>query len=159
MTISKEGLIPGSPQSLNTLVDRVQTEVDALSGITSYPTGNSTITLGSTGAATQTATIQLKNAANANIADIRAVRIYLSGDPNNLTISSTAAATSTTVTTGSAIVTQTANLVFDAISNASGVVALTVNNTGGGASLTDRVVLVLPNGDVVMSGALDVATA
>jgi hypothetical protein len=34
MTISKEGLLAGAPQSLNDLVDRVQAEIDTLTGLT-----------------------------------------------------------------------------------------------------------------------------
>jgi len=120
---------------------------------------NSTITLGSPSGTTQVATIQLKDGADAAIADVRSCLVYMATDAAGATPSATGANASVTVSTGAAVVVLTAKLNWQLVTDATGAAALTFDNNGGGGTYTDRVVLVLPTGEVVVSSALAVANA
>jgi hypothetical protein len=118
----------------------------------------STITLGAAGAATQTATIQLKDAAGTNVATARKIEVYMATDAAGAK-SSAGAATSVTVSTGQELKVNTAKLHWDIVTDATGVAVLTFNNTGGGGAYTDRVALIQShNGELIVSSALNVGT-
>lgn len=116
-----------------------------------------TIALGSPGT-TQTAEITIKDAAGDAIEEVRPIRVYLSDTATGSSVGTTAANGGVSATTGEIIVAHTAGIVFDAVTDANGVLVLSFNNSGGGGALTDRVVAVCDDG-VVVSAALAVATS
>jgi hypothetical protein len=118
---------------------------------------NSTITLG-TATTAQTATIQLKTKEGVAINERRMVRAYMCTDADGDTVSSAGANTSAAPTTGAIIATHTAKLCWDILTNASGQAVITFDNTSGGGTYADRVVLVCDDG-IVVSDALAVANA
>ncbi len=124
------------------------------SGAASGFSSLSTITLGASGGNTQTATIQLKDSTGANIAAVQKIEVYMATDALGATPSVSGAAVGVSVTTGALLQALTAKLHFDLITNASGAVALSFDNTGASGPYTDRIVLVLPTGGVLVSGLL-----
>lgn len=135
------------------------TDLESLTSANEGFTSDSTITLSTGGSATQTATIQLKDSTGTNIAAVHKLRVYMCTDSAGATPSSSGAATSATVTTGTLLKAVTTKLDFEFLTNSSGVGVITFDNTGGGGAYTNRVVLVLPNGKLVVSSALNVATS
>lgn len=119
----------------------------------------STITLGTGGSATQTATIQLADAAGNALSGVRLVEVYMATDAAGATLSVAGASTSVTATTGAILKAHTAKLHLAVVTDAAGKAVLVFNNTGGGGAYTDRVVLSLPGLGVVVSSALNVATS
>jgi len=120
---------------------------------------SSTITLGAGGGTTQTATFQMKDADGNAIAAVHHIRVYMATDAAGATPSAAGCNGAATVSVGAEVKIHTAKLVWDLVTDANGSVVITFNNAGGGGAYTDRVVLVLPNGQVVVSAALNVATA
>lgn len=124
------------------------------------PSSASTITPGSGGAATQTAAIQLKDADGNNLAGVRQVDVYMATDAAGAAPSVAGANAGVTATVGAVLKAITAALHLALVTDVNGAATLSFDNTGGGGAYTDRVVLVLPAGQgVVVSDALNVATA
>lgn len=119
----------------------------------------STITLGAGGAVTQAAAIQLKDADGNAIAAVQKIRVYVSDDAAGATPATSGCNGAVTVSVGATLKVQTEKLDWDLVTDANGAVTLTFDNTGGGGAYTKYVVVVLPNGKVLVSAALNVATA
>lgn len=114
----------------------------------------STITLGPAGSNTQTATIQLKDSTGANLTQVQKIEVYMATDSAGATPSVSGANNTVTVTTGASLFVAVPKLYFNVITTAAGVAQLTFDNTGGSGPYTDRLVLVLPANQVVVSGQL-----
>jgi hypothetical protein len=138
------------------ILDGVTASTDAINETAALPTANSTIALSAGGSATQTATITLKDADDAALAAVRRVEVYMAdGD----TPSSAGANSGVTATTGAIVTAHTTDLHFTSVTDDNGVLVLEFDNTSGGGAYTDRVILVLPTGAVVVSAALNTATS
>lgn len=133
------------------------TEIDAMTK--NVYSSASTITLGAGGAVTQAAAIQLKDADGNAIAAVQKIRVYVSDDAAGATPATSGCNGAVTVSVGATLKVQTAKLDWDLVTDANGAVTLTFDNTGGGGNYTKYVVVVLPNGKVLVSAALNVATA
>lgn len=126
----------------------------AATGVAAGFSNLSTITLGAAGSNTQTATIQLKDSTGANLAQVQKIEVYMCTDSAGATPSVSGANNGVSVTTGASLFVAVSKLYFNLISTAAGVVQLTFDNTGGSGPYTDRLVLVLPANQVVVSSAL-----
>ncbi len=119
----------------------------------------STITLGAGGAPTQAAAIQLKDADANGVGAGQMIEVYVSDDSVGLTPASATVNGAVTVSVGATLKVDTAKLHWRLVTDATGAVTLTFDNTGGGGAYTKYVVLVLPNRKLKVSAALNVATA
>ena len=144
------GVLYSAPGGL--LAQDVQHAIDELS------LDQSTIALGSPAGTTQVATITIRDGDAAAIAARRHIRVYLTDDSTG-TPSAAGAFASATVTTGDTLLEPTATLHFEIITDASGVAEITFDNAGGAGTYADRVVLVLPDGRLLISDALAVPNA
>lgn len=129
----------------------------SLSDLGNFPSIKSTITLGTPTGKTQTATIQLTDAEGNNLAGIRYVEVYMCTDTAGATPSAAGVFNTVTVSTGSLLNTITAKLKFELLTNATGQIVLTFDNTGGGAPYTDHVVAIMANEGIIVSSALAVS--
>jgi hypothetical protein len=114
----------------------------------------STITLGAAGSNTQLATIQLKDSTGANLAQVQKIEVYMATDAAGAVPSASGVSQAVTVTTGASLFVAVSKLYFNLVTTAAGVVALNFDNTGGSGPYTDRLVLVLPANQVVVSAQL-----
>lgn len=94
----------------------------------------------------------IKDADGATIAAAKALRVYLSTSAAGAGVSATSYSTGASVTTGTTLVTVTANKVFDVVTNSSGVFAVSV--TASAKPATEYCVAVIP-----MTGNLSVSAA
>lgn len=118
----------------------------------------STITLGPANNAVQTATIQLKDSTGANISAAQKIQVYMCTDVNGAIPSVLGVQVAVTITTGNTLKVQTAKLFWDLVTNTSGVSVLSFDNTGAAGQYTDRVALVLPTGQLLVSNPLAVSS-
>ncbi len=94
----------------------------------------------------------IKDADGATIAAVKALRVYLSTSAAGAGVSATSYSTGATVTTGTTLVTVSANKVFDVLTNASGVFAVSI--TASGKPATEYCCAVAPiTGTVSVSAA------
>lgn len=114
----------------------------------------STVVVAAPSGTTQTITITLKNSAGTTIAAVQSVDAYFCTDAAGATPSGTGAGTSVTATTGAVISAHTAKLHLALVSDANGVIVLSVDNASGGGTYTNRLALILPNGRLKISDAL-----
>jgi hypothetical protein len=158
-TVAAAANVTYSPTASGLTATDVQAAIDELSDAIG-PTPDSTITLGTPAGTTQTATIQLRDGAGP-LAARRLIRAYMTDDATG-TPSAAGAATGVTFTTGDKLAARPVGdetLDFDLVTDSSGVAVLTFDNAGGGGVYADRVVLVLPDGSLVVSAALAVPEA
>jgi hypothetical protein len=114
----------------------------------------STITNGVPAGSLQSVTIQLNDSTGTAIAAVQVIHVYMATDSAGAVPSTVGVGSSVTVTTGALLKAQTAKLYFDIVTNASGQAVLSFDNTGGGNVYTDRVVLILPAGGVLVGAPL-----
>jgi predicted RecA/RadA family phage recombinase len=134
-------------------------EVDAdVAAAVTHIASTSTATPGATGTS-QDITIQLKDLAGDNIAAVQKIRAYMCTDAAGATPSATGCNGNVTASTGAILAALTAKLDFDIVTDATGAAVINFDNAGGGDVYADRLALVLPNGQLVVSDALAVATA
>lgn len=112
---------------------------------------DATITVGAEVANVRAITIQLKDAAGANVAVATAVRIYLTLDAAGETPVATGGSTGLADAGAGALVPVVAKKVFEGVSDATGLMQLSWTDTG---TDTAYIRLVLPNGKVVTSNAI-----
>lgn len=132
---------------------------EANAATTDVASSSSTITLGVAAGTVQTATIQLKDANGTNIAAVHRIVVYMATDAAGATPSVAGANGAVTATTGVVLKAHTAKLHFEIVTDANGVAVISFDNAGGAGAYTNRVVLVLPTGKVVVSAALAVPQA
>lgn len=123
-----------------------------------YPQGvaqDAAITISAEATNAITASIQLKDNGGANLEEIGHVDAYLSDAATGIAISATAPATSVAAgTNGKIIKEQTTKLAWWLQSSAAGVIDLVITETG---AKTWYLVVVLPNGRQIVSGAITFA--
>lgn len=123
------------------------------------PTAQSTVTPAVPAGTTQEVDIQLNDADGTALAGVHLIEVYMATDAAGATPSVAGANTSVTATTGAVLREDTPLLHWRILTDATGLAQLTFDNAGGGGPYTDRVVLVLPNGALVVSAALAVPNA
>jgi hypothetical protein len=132
-----------------------------LAGDAFGPTSASTITIEDAAGTTQAATVQLADALGP-LAARRLIRVYLADDETGTPTAAPLGAGAVTVTVGSLLVELPPGsdpYDYAIVTDANGVAELTFDNAGGAGPYTDRLVLVLPDGALVISDALAVPEA
>jgi len=117
-------------------------------------TNQSAITNGAAGGSTQTVTIQLKDSNGNNIAAVQKIEVYMATDALGAMPSASGVYNTVTATVGAVLQALTAKLHFDLVTNNSGQVTLLFDNTNAPGAYTDRLVLVLPTGGVLVGSPL-----
>lgn len=159
LTLSKwGGVVPTFTAGAGVTITGTFPTLTIAAGASSAFSSLSTITLGAPNNATQTASIQLKDSTGANINAAQKLQVYMCTDANGAIPSVLGVQVGVTVTVGNTLKVQTAKLYFDLVSNTSGVVTLSFDNTGAAGQYTDRVALVLPTGQLVVSNPLAVSS-
>jgi hypothetical protein len=124
--------------------------VTGASGVSSQ----STLSVATAVSTNQTVTVTLKDVSGATLAVPAVVRVYMCTDSAGATPSAAGANTSVTIGGGgTSMVVDTAKLDWIVDVGATGVFTMVFANAGG-STYTDRVALVLPNGEVKVSAAL-----
>lgn len=94
----------------------------------------------------------IKDAAGATIAAVRKLLVYLSTSATGVGVSATSYSTGAAITTGTSIIAETANKVFEILTHTDGTFAISI--TASGKPATEYGVAVVP-----MTGALNVSAA
>jgi hypothetical protein len=152
-------LVTATAANLNAIPTATGTGLEIDAQTKDIASSASTITLAAGGGVTQAAAVQLKDADGNNVAAVQHLRAYMATDAAGATPSAAGADVSVVVSGGATLKVQTAKLDWDVLTSAAGAVVFTFDNTGGGGAYADRLVVVLPNGKVLVSAALNVATA
>jgi hypothetical protein len=113
-------------------------ELNTLTGVGSQVTW--AVTAGAANVCILTGTV--KNAAGTAVSAVHILDVYLSTAADGSVISATSYSTGASITTGAAIVTQTANKAWRVATNSSGVFAISITATGKPA--TEYAVAVIP---------------
>jgi len=113
-------------------------------------------TIGAEGTDAIAVAVQLKDGAGVDLPNKASVRAYLSGDSAGNSLA-TAPATSVAIGTDGLILPSggDSKLIFDLVSEDDGDVDIVITHTGGDNMY---LCLVMPNGEVVISGVIDFAT-
>jgi hypothetical protein len=127
-----------------------------VAGILNQPTERSTIELSAGGGVTQTATITLRDATGDVIKAVQVLDVYMCTDDAGATPSEVGAEEGVTIDPGAAVVVHTTDLAWKIAFPATGIVVLEFDHTLGAEPYEDRIALVLPNGKMVVSEALNV---
>lgn len=135
------------------IADVVGDAVDKVDVLSANAPANATITLATPVSTARAITIQLKDAAGNNLTAGARVGLYVFAGATGATLATTGGSTGIAIGASGVLVTHTAKKVFEAVSDDSGVIALSWTDN---ASEVAYLGVVLGNGTIVRSAALTI---
>lgn len=148
--IAQGGTLP----TRDSVTETTDYQVELLEAANAGAVGGATFTIGAENANVINVAIQLTDGAGAALTQRAVVQVYLSNDANGDTIANTGTPAGLAIGTDGLYRQLVANLSGFCTSEADGDIDLNITNTGAG---TQYLVVVLPNGSLVVSGAITFA--